>query len=315
MKTSRQPNVVVVGTGSVGMAFAYGLIFRRLAAKLTLVDLNRERAEGEAIDLLHGTTFLGPMDIQAGGYGDCEDADVVIICAGVNQKPGQSRLELLQINAGIIRDIVLKIEATGSTPIILVATNPVDVLTAVAIDASRQEPGRVFGSGTVLDTARFRHVIAEHCRVDARSVHAHVLGEHGDTEVCVWSTANISNIPLDDFCRQRNATLTQADKDRMAGQVRDAAYEIINRKGATAYGIGVALCRILEGLVRDEHAVLTVSVPTGGVHGLPDVCLSLPCVLDSSGVEQHLETWLSELETEQLHASAKVLRESLDSLG
>ncbi|MFP4070519.1 MAG: L-lactate dehydrogenase [Desulfovibrionales bacterium] len=309
------PKIAVVGTGAVGMAFAYGVVHQGLARELVLTDLDKRRAEGEAMDLSHSTAYLDPLIIRSGGYEVCRDADVFVVTAGKAQEPGQSRLDLLHANARIVISIMKEIEAVSENPIVIVVTNPLDVMTAVAVGASRFTQGHVFGSGTVLDTARFRHLLADHCRVDARSVHAHVIGEHGDSEVCVWSRANISNVPLEDFCRQRGTPLTREVRERIGRDVRSAAYDIIDRKGATAYGIGAGLCRILEGIVRDAKTLLTVSAPPCGVHGLKeDICLSLPCVIGAGGVEKVLETVMSDGELESLRRSAQVIHTALSEL-
>lgn len=314
-RQSSLPKVAVVGTGAVGMAFAYGVVHQGLARELALTNLDKRKAEGEAMDLSHSTAYLDPMVIRSGGYEVCRDADVFVITAGKAQEPGQSRLELMHANAKMVTSIMREIEAVSENPIVIVVTNPLDVMTAVAVKASRLSPGRVFGSGTVLDTARYRHLLADHCRVDARSVHAHVVGEHGDSEVCVWSRANISNIPLEDFCRQRGTPLSEEVRARIDRDVRRAAYDIIDRKGATAYGIGSGLCRILEGIVRDAKTLLTVSAPPCGVHGLEkDICLSLPCVIGAGGVEKVLETVMSDEELDGLRRSAQIIHEALSEL-
>lgn len=314
------PKVAVIGVGAVGMAFAYGAVMQGLAREIVLVGLNEKRAEGEAMDLSHATAYSSAVTIssggaKAGGYEACRDADIFIVTAGKAQAPGQSRLELFQENAAIITDVMENIEAVSKQPIVIIVTNPVDVMTAVAVQASSLSTGSVFGSGTVLDTARFRRLLASHCNVDAKSVHAHVLGEHGDSEVCVWSRANVSNVPLLDFCRQRGVALTDDIREQVDMQVRRAAYEIIERKGATAYGIGASLCRIVDGIIRDSRTILTVSAPSGGVHGLADdVCLSLPCILGASGVEKVLETALDGSESAELRKSGEVIHSACVAL-
>lgn len=315
------PKVAVVGVGAVGMAFAYGAAMRGLAREIVLMDIDKERAAGEAMDLSHATAYSRSVTITSAGVTPedydtaCRGADIVIVTAGKAQKPGQSRMELLQENAGIITSIVKDIQKVSPTPIIIIVTNPVDVMTAVAVQASTLAPGHVFGSGTVLDTGRFRRQLANLCAVDVKSVHAHVLGEHGDSEVCVWSRANVSNVPLEHFCQQRGIVIDDATRQRIDTDVRRAAYEIIDRKGATAYGIGASLCRILEGIIRDSKTILTVSAPAKGLHGLDDdVCISLPCVIGASGVEQALETPLAEAELAALQKSGAVIHEAMTSL-
>jgi len=309
--------IAIVGMGNVGSAFAYALMLRRLATNIVLIDLDPRRAEGEALDLKHGLPLVGPMDIAAGTYADCADADMVVITAGANQKPGQTRLELLKQNAGIAAQIVKNVLATGGRPVILMTTNPVDVLTRVALDVAVPlglPPGRVFGSGTVLDSSRFRHLLSKTIGGDPRGVHASVLGEHGDSEVCVWSRANISGIPLGEVMRARGLDLDTAFKDQMALDVRRAAYEIINRKGYTATAIGVALCRIVEAVVNDQKSILTVSTDAEGRYGLPRVCLSLPCLVGADGVEGVIDAPLDPEEETALKKSGEVLFESAKGL-
>jgi len=305
--------VAIVGMGNVGSAFAFALVLRRLATDIVLIDLDHRRAEGEALDLKHGLPLVGPMNVFAGTYADCADADVVVITAGVGQKPGQTRLELLQQNAGIAADIVRNVLAAGGSPVLLMTTNPVDVLTRVMLDVAVPlglPPGKVFGSGTVLDSSRFRHLLSGTLGADPRGVHASVLGEHGDSEVCIWSRANVSGIPVGDVMRARGLVLDRAFQDQMALDVRRAAYEIINRKGYTATAIGVSLCRIVEAVVNDQKSILTVSTNAEGRYGLPRVCMSLPCVVGADGVEQVLDTPLAPEEEAALLRSGEVLLES-----
>jgi L-lactate dehydrogenase len=249
-----------------------------------------------------------------GGYADCAGADIVAIAAGVSQRPGESRLELLQRNAAIFRDIVPRITAHNKDGILLVATNPVDVLSYVAWKVSGFPAERVIGSGTVLDTARFRYLLGKHLGVDPRSVHAYITGEHGDSEVPVWSLANVGGMRLDDYCAQHGCDLTEEVKERIFSQTRDAAYEIINRKGATYYAVAVGLLRIAEAILRDQHTVLSVSSLVPGAYGIQDVYLSLPAVVGRQGVLDVLHLPLSEEETGALRRSAAILRGFLDEL-
>jgi L-lactate dehydrogenase len=309
--------IAIVGMGNVGSAFAYALMLRRLATDIVLIDLDQRRAEGEALDLRHGLPLVGPMEVYAGSYADCADADMVVITAGANQKPGQTRLELLQQNAGIAADIVRNVLAAGGRPVILMTTNPVDVLTRVALDVAVPlglPPGRVLGSGTVLDSSRFRHRLAKVIGADPRGIHASVLGEHGDSEFCVWSRANVSGIPVDAVLRARGLEPDAAFKAQMADDVRRAAYEIINRKGFTSTAIGVALCRIVEAVVNDQKSILTVSTDAEGHYGLPRVCLSLPCLVGADGVEDVIDAPLAPEEQAALSHSGQVLFESFKNL-
>lgn len=310
---SYSKKVAIVGMGNVGSAFAYALMLRRLATDIVLIDLDQRRAEGEALDLNHGLPLVGPMDVYAGTYADCADADLVVITAGANQKPGQTRLELLKQNAGIASEIVRQVLKQGGRPVILMTTNPVDVLTRVALDVAVPmglPAGRVFGSGTVLDSSRFRHLLSKSVGADPRGVHASVLGEHGDSEVCIWSRANVSGIPLSEVMRARGLALDDSFKEKIAFDVRHAAYEIINRKGFTATAIGVSLCRIVEAVLNDQKSILSVSTDAEGRYGLPRVCLSLPCLVGADGVESVIDAALDPVEEAALKHSGEVLFES-----
>jgi len=310
-----QAKIALVGIGNVGAAFAFALSLKRLAGELVLVDANAAKAEGEAMDIMHGLPLTGPMDIRAGGYDQCAGADIVVISAGVNQKPGQSRLDLLKANADIMGGVAEQVMTHAPGAIFLVATNPVDVLTLKVLKQTGLPPARVIGSGTVLDSSRLRSLLSDYLAVDVRGIHAHIIGEHGDSELAVWSRANVSGIPLAEFCEIRSKPYDEDFRRTTLEKVRRAAYEIISRKGATAYGVSVALCRIVEAILKDEKSVLTVSTPVQGLHGLPDVCLSLPCVVGAGGVELVLESMLSEEEHEALANSATVLRENARALG
>ena len=302
--------VVIVGMGNVGSAFAYALMNKHLVTDIVLVDIDAQKAEGEAMDLRHGLPLVGPLNIEAGGYEHCADADIVVVTAGAAQKPGQTRLDLLKTNVRITKDIVGAVMKYADAPLIVMTTNPVDILTLVALEVSGLPEGRVIGSGTVLDSSRFRMALAQACDVDPRGVHAQVLGEHGDSEVPIWSRANVSGIPLSDFGPMRGVAVDQAFMERVGTEVRRAAYEIIERKGSTAYAIGLALCRIVEAVFKNQRSVLTVSTLAEGHYGLPHVCLSLPCVVGANGVQTVVEYALAPEELEALRRSAKVLRES-----
>lgn len=315
--SGREPQplkVVVVGAGQVGSTFAYAMLLEGVVGEIVLIDINRERAEGEAMDLNHAVPLSHSILIRVGDYVDCAGADIVAIAAGVSQRPGESRLELLQRNAAIFRDIVPRITAYNRDGILLVATNPVDVLSYVAWKVSGFPAERVIGSGTVLDTARFRYLLGQHLGVDPRSVHAYIAGEHGDSEVPIWSLANVGGMRLGDFCAQHGCDLTDEIRGKLFAQTRDAAYEIINRKGATYYAVAVGLLRIAEAILRDQHTVLSVSSLVPGYYGIQDVYLSLPAVVGRQGVEDVLYLALSDQETEALRHSAAILRGFLDEL-
>jgi L-lactate dehydrogenase len=306
--------VGLIGTGMVGASFAYSLMQRGVANELVLIDANPARAEGEAMDLNHGMPFVRPMRIIAGDYADLADADVIVICAGVGQRPGQTRLELLQTNAGIFQDIVPKITAVNRDAIIIVATNPVDILTQITGQIVGCDRCRVLGSGTVLDTARLRYMLGEHYGVDPRSVHAYVVGEHGDSELALWSLANIAGVRLADFVGTNKQGYDQAALDSIFDQTRNAAYEIIQRKRATYYAIGLGLLSIVEAVLRDQHTVMTVSSPLSGQYGVSDISISMPAIIGRQGVEEVINLPLSEAELTAFQASARTLKDRLSEL-
>jgi len=307
-----QRRVAIIGAGMVGSTFAYAMTIKGVARELALIDVSRERALGEAMDLRHGSALLEPMAIEAGGYELCEGAQLVVITAGAPQKEGQNRLDLAQENADIMRAIIPQILEHNPDPIILVAANPMDVLTKVALKASGLPAQQVFGSGTVLDSSRFSSLLASHCGLDPHNVHAHVLGEHGDSEVLVWSQVNLAGVPMEDYC---SSCTKQCDdgslRRRLSKEVPQAAYEVIKRKGATYYAIGLALARIAEAVLKDQHSLLTISTLARDLSGLEEVCLSLPCVVGTGGVERIVTPHLAEDEDRAMKASAKILRQTL----
>jgi L-lactate dehydrogenase len=306
--------VGLIGTGMVGASFAYSLMQSHLANELVLIDADAARAEGEAMDLNHGLPFVGPMKIIAGGYDLLAGCDLVVITAGANQHPGQTRLDLLKTNAGAIRDIVPKVVAASPHSVILVASNPVDILTQIAADLADLPPGQVFGSGTILDTARFRYLLSEHYRVNPRSVHAYIVGEHGDSELPVWSMANIAGVRLGDIRTTSGGDSERAVLDRIFERTRDAAYEIIQRKGSTYYAIGLGLRTIVEAVLRDQRTVLTVSTPMRGTFGMDGIALSLPTIVGHGGAEAVLEIPMSPDEIAGFRKSGEILKEQLRSI-
>ncbi len=306
--------VAVVGVGNVGATFAYALLLSGLATEIVLIDVNRARAEGEAMDLNHAVPFARPTRIWAGDYTDCGGAAVTVIAAGAAQKPGETRLDLVKKNVAIFGQIVPEVARYNPNGILLIATNPVDVLTYATWKLSGLPAQRVIGSGTILDTARFRYLLSQHFGVDPRSVHAHVIGEHGDSEVPVWSLANIAGMRLPAFCAAHGLVHEQATMDDIFRQTRDAAYHIIERKGATYYAVAAGLMRIVEAILRDQSTVLSVSSLIEDYYGISDVCLSLPTVVDRGGVERVLRLELSPEEVEGLRQSAQVLKATLAQL-
>lgn len=317
MSTGRvNGKVAIVGAGDVGSTTAYTLMQTGVASEIALIDIDREKAEGEEMDLSHGSAFVKPVDIYAGTYEDCWDADVVVITAGASQKPGETRLELLERNVDIFQDMVPQItEQISPETVLLVVTNPVDVLAYVTWQVSDLPYERVIGSGTTLDTARFKQVLGEYCDVATQNVHAYVIGEHGDSEVAVWSSAHLAGVSFDEYCEMTARDSDDETKADITEEVRGAAYEIIEKKGATYYAIGLAAADIVEALIRDEDTIMTVSTLMQGQYGLEDVYLSLPCVVNRQGIRNVLELGLTDEEHEQLQKSASVLQGTLDDLG
>lgn len=309
----RGRKVGIVGAGMVGSSLAYALMQRSIATEVVLVDANRDRAEGEAMDLMHGVPFVRPIRIAAGDYPDLAGAHLVVMTAGANQRPGETRTDLLGRNAAICRDIVGKIVTHNPDGLIAIATNPVDVLTYIAADVVKLPWGRVFGSGTILDTARFRQMLGEHYRVDPRSVHAYIIGEHGDTELPVWSLANIGGVRLPEYPAPDGRPAPQATLDDIFQRTRRAAYDIIQRKHATYYAIGLGLLSIAEAVLRDQRTVMTVSTPLTGQYGVSGIALSLPAVVGTGGVSEVLPIHLSEQEQKQFRHSADTLRELMQA--
>jgi L-lactate dehydrogenase len=307
--------VVVVGAGAVGSTFAYALVQKGLAEQICLIDANPDFAEGQALDLAHGLPFYPSVQIRTGDRSEYSDAQVIVITAGTKQTPGESRLNLLQRNAAIIEDIVDEIIAQKSQAVLIVASNPVDILTQVALKRSGWIKNRVIGSGTVLDSARFRYLISQHCNVDVSNVHAYILGEHGDSEVAAWSMTHVAGIPIDNYCPQcGNCRDWHGERDRIVREVKDSAYHIINYKGSTYFGIGMALTRIVGTILQDQNSVLTVSTYLEGDYGLHNVCLSIPCVIGQGGVKRIVQTELYPEEQSALERSAQILINGIASL-
>ena len=307
--------IVLVGTGMVGMSFAYSALNQAVCDELVLVDIDRHRAEGEAMDLNHGVAFApSSMKIYAGDYSDCADADIVVICAGVSQKPGESRLDLLKRNTAVFQSIIGPITHSGFSGIFLVATNPVDIMTRVTYELSGFNSNRVFGTGTTLDTARLRYLLGDYFTVDPRNVHAYVIGEHGDSEFVPWSQAMVATKSVADICEQSQGKFCLEEMQTISVEVRDAAQKIIEAKRATYYGIAMAVSRIAECVMKDEHAMLPVSVLLEGQYGLDGLCLSVPSIVGENGVETVLEIPLDEKEHQALLSSAQQLKEVIATL-
>ncbi|HUN87690.1 MAG TPA: L-lactate dehydrogenase [Terriglobales bacterium] len=316
MPDSNAPvRVAVVGMGNVGATFAYALLLSGYAAEIVLIDVNHAKAEGEAMDLNHTEPFAYPTRIWAGDYSDCADAAVTVVTAGAAQHPGETRLNLIKRNASIFREIIPEIAKYSPHGILLIATNPVDVLTYLSLKLAGLPPERVIGSGTILDTARFRHLLSEHFGVDPRSVHAHIIGEHGDSEVPAWSLANIAGMRLPEFAKASGVPYDEDKMEEIFRETRDAAYAIIERKGATYYAVAAGLLRIVQAILRDQHTILSVSSSITGAYGISDVCLSLPTIVSRKGVERVLHVELSPSERAGLRNSAEVLKRTISSIG
>lgn len=310
----QERKVVVIGAGSVGTTYIYALMHSGLANEIILTDLDQRKVKGEVMDLEHGLAFVPPVTIRSGDYSDCADANLVVITAGTKQIPSQSRLELIRRNADIIKSICHEIKKYNSDAVLVMVTNPVDTLTQVALKWLGWPRERVIGSGTVLDSARFRFMLSRHCGVDTRNVHAYILGEHGDSEVAAWSMTHIAGIAMKNYCGICQRCDSKKQHEDIVHRVRDSAYHIIDYKGSTYYAIGLSLTRISGAILRNEHSILTVSLLLRGEYGIDDICLSVPCVVGKSGVERIITTVLSEDEQAALKASAKTLREVLDNI-
>ncbi len=309
--------VGIIGSGMVGATTAYALMMRGIGREIVLVDQNAARAQAEADDIMHAVPFANPMDVNAGSYADLANCHVVVLTAGSAQKPGETRLQLLSRNAAILKSIVSQVLANAPQATLLVATNPVDVMTHLTARYACEHgalPCRVIGSGTTLDTARFRSLLSQRLGVDPQHIHSYVVGEHGDSEVLAWSLVTVGGVPLAEFCRQRQIPFDEAFRHEIDEGVRRAAYAIIQGKGATYYGIGSALASIVKAILRDERTIRTVCSPMDEVAGVKDVTLSLPHLLGEGGVLGTLPLPFDEQESAQLLASAKVVRQAIESV-
>ena len=303
--------VVLVGTGAVGTAYAYSLVNQGFITDLVLIDANKEKAEGEARDLVHGMAFApSNMKVSSGDYSECKDADLVVITAGANQRPGETRLQLVEKNTQIMKSIVKEVLANGFDGIFLIATNPVDILTYVVQKESGFPSNKVIGSGTTLDTARFKVLLGEYLGIDSRNVHAIIIGEHGDSELPVFSQASIGTENLEKVLKRRNNPKDKENLEQIFTNVRDAAYEIINRKGVTNFGIGMCLTRITKAILNDENSILPVSCLLEGQYGQSDIYMSVPAVVNRTGIKEVIELDLDEKEQELFKKSAEVLKET-----
>lgn len=302
---SKKTRIVVIGTGAVGSTTAYTLLLRERMDELVLIDAHQEKAEGDALDMNHGQPFLGQVKVWAGTYEDCRDADIIIITAGAAQKPGESRIDLLKRNVAIFESITTQVLQHNTDGILLIASNPVDIMSYFTWKKSGWPVERVIGSGTLLDSARFRYLIGDKLKIDPRSVHAHIVGEHGDSEVPLWSLANIAGTEVH---------LSDEDRQEIFTNTRDAAYQIIEAKGATYYAIALALDRICTAILRNEASVLNVSTLLNDYHGIDDVYMGVPCIVDRTGVREVLPLHINYQEKQLLHKSADKLKGLIESI-
>lgn len=313
-KAVNNRKVAIIGNGFVGSSCAFALMQSGLLTEMILIDADKNRAEGEALDIAHGLPFARPMKIIAGDYDDIADAAIIVVTAGAGQKPGETRLDLVKKNAAIFGSIIPELKKRDCGGILLIVANPVDILTHIALKLSGFSENRVFGSGTTLDTARLKYLLGEHLSVDARSVHAWIIGEHGDSEIAAWSSANVSGVPISEFCEMRGFTQHDAHMKEIAEDVKNSAYKIIEKKKATYYGVAMAVRRICEAIIRDEKSILPVSSVQHGAFGIDGVTLSMPAIVGKDGVEKQIPIQLSEKEQQALKKSAAALKEVLASL-
>jgi L-lactate dehydrogenase len=311
----QQRKVVIIGAGAVGATYCYALAQSGLADEIVLTDKNEDLMKGQVLDLVHGQPFFPTVAIRTGSIADCSDAQLVVITAGAAQKPGETRLQLIKKNAEITGNIAEAVAKSGCKGIMLIVSNPVDILTYVALKRSGWDKGRVLGSGTVLDSSRFRHLLSKHCDVDVHNVHAYILGEHGDSEFAAWSMTNIAGINIDEYCPVcGKCSEWKIKRKEIEQQVRDSAYHIINYKGSTQFAVGLALVRITGAILRSQNSILSVSTLVESDFGITDVCLSVPCVVADSGVKRIIESPLSAEELKSMSHSAEILRKAIDSI-
>ena len=313
-----KPKVSIIGCGNVGMRYAYALIMKGLARSIVITDMDKKRLEGEVMDLSHGAPYVSPVEIIAGDYSDIKGSDLVVITAGKKQSPGQTRLALAKDNVGVYRQIVSRIVKYAPEAIILVVTNPVDILSYAAYKFSSKPAKEVIGAGTVLDSARFRFLLAQYCKVDPHNVHAYILGEHGDSESAIWSNAAIGGVLFKNYCLSHGDNYTchyRKDSEKIFSEVRDSAYKIIEKKGETSYGIGLSLVRITQAILHDENAVLPVSSLITDYLDISDVYLSFPAIVNGNGVREVLKLELAGEEQEALKKSAAAIKKAIKEIG
>ncbi len=306
--------IVLIGSGAVGSTFAYTVLLKGLANELVIIDANKDKAEGDVLDLNHGLLLAQPMKIYAGEYKDCTDADIIVITAGAAQKLGETRINLMQRNVDIFQQILSNVVQYNQEAIFLIATNPVDILTYITIKLTNLPANRIIGSGTLLDSARFRYLISQEVNIDPRSIHGMIIGEHGDTELPLWSLLNIAGISQENLTENSRCYLSSQQKEEIFQQTKNAAYQIIEKKGATYYAIALALARICEAILGNQKSVLPVSVYLENYKGIDDVCIGIPSIIGRSGVESIMDIPLSNQEEQQLLQSANQLKAFLKEI-
>jgi L-lactate dehydrogenase len=313
--SEKNSKIVLIGSGAVGSTFAYTVLLKGLAHEMVIIDANPDKAEGDALDLNHGMLLAHPMKIHAGDYPDCAGADIIVIAAGAAQKPGETRLDLMQRNVAIFDSILSQVTRYNDNGILLIATNPVDILTQVALKLSGWPHNRVIGSGTLLDSSRFRYLVGKRLNVDPRSIHGMIVGEHGDSEVPLWSSLQVAGMPQDDLSEDHPWHLNESVRKEITADTKGAAYQIIEKKGATYYAIALALARICEAILKDQRSVLPVSHSVTLTPEIGSVCLGIPCVIGRNGVEEPAPFPLSDKERMELEESARTLKRFMNELG
>lgn len=306
--------VAIIGSGSVGATSAYTLAISGTVTEIVLVDLNKDKAIGDAMDISHGAPFMQPVDVYAGDYQDVKDADMIVVTAGAAQKPGETRLDLVKKNTSIFKSMIPQLLKYNDKAIYLIVSNPVDILTYVTYKISDLPEGRVFGSGTVLDSARFRYLLSKHCNIDPRNIHGRIIGEHGDSEFAAWSITNISGTPIDDYCKLCGKSCNKDFRKEILDDVVNSAYKIIEKKGATYYAVALSVRRIVETVMRDEKSILTVSSPLHGQYGIKEVSLSLPSIVGKNGVMKVLDLPLNSNEVNEFKHSAEIMQSVIKQL-
>lgn len=314
MNIRKKTKISIIGAGFVGATSAYALMMRGIASEIVIIDINKDKALGEALDLAHGVSFVNPVDIYSGDYTDIKDSDIIIITAGAAQKPGETRLDLVNKNFDIFKSIIPEIMKHSPNSILLVVSNPVDILTYITYKLSDLPKQKVIGSGTVLDTSRFKYLLSEHFDIDARNIHTYIMGEHGDSEIATWSLTSVAGMNVNEYCSKVCSKCKDLSKDKILEDVKKAAYEVIEKKGATYFAVALAITRIVEAILRDENSILTVSSLLEGQYGIDNIYLGIPSIIGASGIKKVLEVPLNDEELQELTLSANTIKEYINKL-